>query len=50
MTKAIQGGEEWVYTYNEEGLPLTIETIWGGIPTSEPMILTLTYQKIEAGK
>ena len=35
----------WVYTYNEYGLPATIETKWNGIETLEPMLLRITYKK-----
>ena len=47
MTKAIEDGYTFVYTYNENGLPNTIETKWIGIETSEPMLLRITYKQIE---
>lgn len=47
MTKAINENNSWIYTYNEYGLPETIETIWESIPTVNPMILRITYKQIE---
>lgn len=38
---------KWIYTYNEAGLPLTIETKWKDIITDEPMMLRFTYKKVE---
>ena len=34
----------WTYTYNEHGLPETIETKWAGIETLEPMLMRITYK------
>jgi hypothetical protein len=36
----------WVYSYNEHGLPTTIETRWNGIETLNPMLLRITYKQI----
>jgi hypothetical protein len=47
ITKATEDGYEWVYTYNENGLPETIETKWIGIETLEPMLLRMTYKQIK---
>ncbi len=47
MTKATEDGCTFIYTYNENGLPKTIETKWLGIETLEPMLLRITYKKIE---
>lgn len=47
MTKAINEKNTWIYTYNEYGLPETIETIWDDIPTVDPMILRITYKQIK---
>jgi hypothetical protein len=35
----------WIYTYNEYGLPATIETKWNGIETLDPMLLRITYKQ-----
>jgi YD repeat-containing protein len=40
-------GTQWIYTYNEHGLPATIETKWAGITTTDPMLLKLHYWKLE---
>lgn len=47
IMKAEAEGSTWVYTYNENGLPATIETKWIGITTLEPMLLRITYKEIE---
>jgi hypothetical protein len=47
MTKATEDGYAFIYTYNENGLPETIETKWLGIETLEPMLLRITYKQIE---
>ena len=47
MTKATEDGYAFIYTYNENGLPNTIETKWLGIETLEPMLLRITYKQIE---
>ena len=47
MTKATEDGYAFIYTYNENGLPKTIETKWLGIETLEPMLLRITYRQIE---
>jgi len=47
MTRSSHAGTSWVYTYNEHGLPATIETIWEGIPTETPMLLRIVYREIE---
>jgi len=49
MTKAVDNGYLWFYTYNENGLPATIETKWIGIETADPMILRFTYKQIKTG-
>ena len=33
------------YTYNENGLPETIEIIWAIIKTTEPMLLRIAYKQ-----
>ncbi len=47
LTKYVQSGTTWSYTYNENGLPETIETRWNGIETLESMLLRITYRQIE---
>ncbi len=47
MAKATEDGYAFIYTYNENGLPETIETIWLGIETLEPMLLRMTYKQIK---
>ena len=39
-------GNKWIYTFNENGLPSTIEVKWKDIETEEPMLLKLSYKKI----
>lgn len=46
MTRATEDGYAFVYSYNENGLPETIETKWLGIETTEPMLLRITYKQI----
>ena len=46
LTKYVNSGTTWTYTYNEYGLPATIETKWNGIETLDPMLLRITYQQI----
>jgi hypothetical protein len=41
------GGTRWIYTYNSDSLPETIETKWKGIETFDPMILRIKYKKIK---
>jgi len=50
MTDVIGGSYRWIYTYNEEGLPATLETQWVGIETLEPMLLRITYKKTSSIK
>jgi len=38
-------GSKWTYTYNEYGLPATIEVKWKDIPTTTPMLLRLEYKE-----
>lgn len=47
MTKATEDGYAFIYTYNEDGLPETIETKWLDIETLEPMLLRISYKKTE---
>jgi hypothetical protein len=41
------GGSTWIYTFNEDGLPSTIEVKWNGIETDVPKLLKITYKIIE---
>ena len=40
-------GSKWIYTFNENGLPSTIEVKWKDIETEEPMLLKITYKQIK---
>lgn len=40
-------GSKWTYTYNEFGLPATIEFKWNGAEPTVPMLLRLTYKEVE---
>ncbi len=42
-----KGQAKWVYTYNEKGLPSTIEIIRGDGETTLPMLLRLKYRETE---
>ena len=46
MTEFVNG-TKWTYTYNEHGLPSTIEVKWKDIETTLPMLLRITYKEIE---
>jgi hypothetical protein len=46
MIEYVESGTKWEYSYNENGLPSTIETKWKDIETEEPMILRITYREI----
>lgn len=43
MTEFI-GGTKWIYEYNEDGLPVTIETKWKDVEVLEPIIFRLEYK------
>ncbi|OFX80527.1 MAG: hypothetical protein A2266_09610 [Bacteroidetes bacterium RIFOXYA12_FULL_40_10] len=45
MTRFIDGSS-WSYTYNEYGLPATIEVKWKDIVTTTPMLLRIVYKKV----
>ena len=47
MTKSITGAIRWIYTYNENDLPETIEAVWNGIETEEPILWRIQYKEIE---
>jgi hypothetical protein len=46
MTEFIDG-TKWLYSYNEQGIPSTIEVKWKDIETSMPMLLRIKYKEIE---
>lgn len=46
MTEFIDG-TKWIYTYNEKGLPSTIEVKWKSGETTMPMLLRIEYKEIE---
>src|SRR5688572_16836981 len=43
----IDGGSQWVYTYNDENLPATIETRWKDVQTLEPIMLRIKYKEVK---
>jgi hypothetical protein len=45
MVEYVESGTKWYYSYNENGLPKTIETQWKDIETLEPMMLKIEYRK-----
>lgn len=47
MIKSFRDGTEWVYTYNQNNLPETIETIWSGVETEDPLLLRIQYKEIQ---
>jgi hypothetical protein len=47
MKRANYETTTWIYTYNEFGLPETIETRWDDIPLEEPSVIKLSYIKVE---
>lgn len=46
MIKNLSTGTQWLYTYNENDQVETIETIWDGIETEEPILLRLEYKEV----
>jgi hypothetical protein len=46
LTKYGNSGTTWTYTYNENGLPETIEIKWYEIETLDPMLLRIVYKQI----
>ncbi len=42
----LTNGTKWIYTYNEFGLPSTIEVKWKNVETTIPMILRIVYKEI----
>jgi hypothetical protein len=46
MTEYV-GKSKWSYTYNKQGLPITIEIKWKDVETLEPMLMRITYKSIE---
>lgn len=47
MTEYGGDGTKWIYTYNAQGLPATIETKWQGVNPVEPILLRLQYKKVQ---
>ena len=47
LTKYVNSGTTWTFTYNEKGLPTQYEMKWEGIETLYPMIWEITYKRIE---
>lgn len=46
LTRCEGSGVAYRYTYNDEGLPETVQTIWIGIETVEPMTQTIHYKRV----
>jgi hypothetical protein len=46
LTRCDAMGLAYRYTYNANGLPETVQTIWIGVDTAEPMIQTLVYKRV----
>lgn len=40
------GGTQWIHTYNENGLPATIEVKWKDIITEKPILFRIVYKEI----
>jgi hypothetical protein len=45
MIEYVESGTKWIYTYNDNDLPKTIETQWKDIKTLEPMMLRIEYKE-----
>ena len=46
MTEMVNG-TKWIYTYNSQGLPETIEVKWKDVNTLEPIMWRIKYKKIQ---
>jgi hypothetical protein len=46
MVEYVESGTKWIYTYNENNLPKTMETKWKDTPTLETMMLKIEYKKL----
>ncbi len=46
LIRCEQSGYAYRYTYNDQGLPKTVQTIWIGIDTAEPMVQTIIYKPL----
>ncbi len=47
LTKYVNSGTTWTFTYDENGLPTKYEMKWEGIETLYPMIFEITNKRIE---
>ncbi len=47
LTKYVNSGTTWTFTYNEIGLPTQYEMKWEGVETLIPMIFEIAYKRIE---
>lgn len=47
MSRNLSTGTQWIYTYNEKNLVETIETIWEGIETEEPILHRISYKELD---
>jgi len=47
MTLNLQSGTQLLYEYNAHHLPKTIEVLWEGIETVDPMLWRISYREIQ---
>lgn len=47
LTKYLNDGGTWTFTYDEKGLPISYEVKWGSGATLYPMIYEITYKQVE---
>ncbi len=47
LTKYVNDGGTWIFTYDRKGLPISYEVKWGSGPTLYPMIYEITYKQVE---
>ncbi|MBN1253455.1 MAG: hypothetical protein JXA16_15050 [Bacteroidales bacterium] len=47
LTKFVNSGTTWTFSYDENGLPTEFEMKWKGIETVYPMIFEITYKRIK---
>ena len=45
LTKYVNDGTTWIYTYNENGLPQTIESVWNNDRNPEWRLKRITYKR-----
>ena len=45
MVEYVESGTKWIYTYDKNNLPSTIETKWKDSNTEKPMLLRIKYRE-----